>query len=308
MEEYRKAQKEFSDNIDKAFKNAYKEMLEEVANRINEGKLQELDLKHSNFPVRRIITAGDDICFVSEGRIGIECAAVFLKKLKKQNYSACAGVAIVHQKYPFYRAYELAESLCSNAKKFVANIDPDDENISRHVSAIDWHIEYGEMKESLEEIREMYKIEDPTDPSHLELRPYIVDMVEAPESIKENIKKKEDLRWYENFKKLMKKFSNEEISYARGKIKELRSYLKQGENAAKYYMKCNLIDELSLIGYQGIFREVDPEKAFTGTPLERNIFEQTHDEKKRCLLFDAIEILDTFIALDKEEGGNERED
>ncbi len=307
-EEYRKAQKEFSDNIDKAFKNAYKEMVEEVANRINEGKLQELDLKHSNFPVRRIITAGDDICFVSEGRIGIECAAVFLKKLKKQNYSACAGVAIVHQKYPFYRAYELAESLCSNAKKFVANIDPDDENISRHVSAIDWHIEYGEMKESLEEIREMYKIEDPTDPSHLELRPYIVDMVEAPESIKENIKKKEDLRWYENFKKLMKKFSNEEISYARGKIKELRSYLKQGENAAKYYMKCNLIDELSLIGYQGIFREVDPEKAFTGTPLERNIFEQTHDEKKRCLLFDAIEILDTFIALDKEEGGNERED
>src|SRR5699024_7464380 len=38
-EEYRKAQKEFSDNIDKAFKNAYKEMVEEVANRINEGKL-----------------------------------------------------------------------------------------------------------------------------------------------------------------------------------------------------------------------------------------------------------------------------
>lgn len=283
-------------------------MVEEVANRINEGKLQELDLKHSNFPVRRIITAGDDICFVSEGRIGIECAAVFLKKLKKQNYSACAGVAIVHQKYPFYRAYELAESLCSNAKKFVANIDPDDKNISRHVSAIDWHIEYGEMKESLEEIREMYEIQDPTDPSRLELRPYIVEIVEAPESIKENIKKKEDLRWYENFKKLMKKFSSEEISYARGKIKELRSYLKQGENAAKYYMKRNLIDELSLIAYQGIYKDVDPKKVFTGNPLERNIFEQTKDEKKRCLLFDAIEILDTFIALDKEEGGNERED
>ena len=106
----------------------------------------------------------------------------------------------------------------------------------------------------------------------------------------------------------MKKFSSEEISYARGKIKELRSYLKQGENAAKYYMKRNLIDELSLIAYQGIYKDVDPKKVFTGNPLERNIFEQTKDEKKRCLLFDAIEILDTFIALDKEEGGNERED
>ena len=27
----------------------------------------------------------------------------------KEGYAACAGVAIVHQKYPFYKAYELAE-------------------------------------------------------------------------------------------------------------------------------------------------------------------------------------------------------
>lgn len=299
-EEYRKAQKTFSDSIDKDFKNAYKEMAEEVKKAIGNEKLKELNLEDKNFPVRRIITAGDDICFVAEGRIGIECAVIFLKKLAQQKnkqdkkqYSACAGVAIVHQKYPFYRAYELAENLCSNAKKFVANLDPKNEKISGVVSAIDWHIEYGEMKESLEEIREMYQIEDQNDPSQLELRPYIV---EAPLYVKE----KEHIRLYENFKKLMRGFSDEEISYARGKIKELRRYLKQGEESAKYYMKTNLIDELGLIGYQGIYEEIIYKGVGSGKSLEEKTFIETKDRKKRCLLFDVIEAIDTFIALDEE--------
>ena len=115
--------KNFSDSIDDDFKGAYKDMIQVVQENLEKGQLSELDLKENNFPVRRIITAGDDICFVTDGRIGIECAVAFINALsKKRNkqdkagYSACAGVAIVHQKYPFYQAYELAEKLCSNAK------------------------------------------------------------------------------------------------------------------------------------------------------------------------------------------------
>lgn len=62
----------FSKAIDKDFKDAYKEMTDEVRKNIESGRLADLSLKEKNFPVRRIITAGDDICFVSEGRIGIE--------------------------------------------------------------------------------------------------------------------------------------------------------------------------------------------------------------------------------------------
>ena len=51
--------------------------------RIKSEKLKELNLKDSFFPVRRIITAGDDICFVSEGKIGIECAVEYMKALWK---------------------------------------------------------------------------------------------------------------------------------------------------------------------------------------------------------------------------------
>ena len=160
-EEYKKKLKSFSDSIDKDFKQSYKEMVEVVAKNLEQGKLEKLSIKEKNFPVRRIITAGDDICFVTEGRIGLECAVAFFNALNgKKNtedgkgYAACAGVAIVHQKYPFYRAYELAEQLCSNAKKFGATLHSER---GGEISSIDWHIEYGELKDTIEEVREVLK-------------------------------------------------------------------------------------------------------------------------------------------------------
>lgn len=91
--------REFSESIDKDFKNAYKEMAKEIAQQLKEADLdKKLDLKEKKFPVRRIITAGDDICFVTEGRIGIECARIYIEKLtaaERKNsvdhkgYSAC---------------------------------------------------------------------------------------------------------------------------------------------------------------------------------------------------------------------------
>lgn len=99
-------------------------MTEIVKMNLEKGVLKGLNLKDRNFPVRRIITAGDDICFVTEGRIGIECAVAFIKALSKrknkedgEGYAACGGVAIVHQKYPFYQAYELAEMLWQSCEK-----------------------------------------------------------------------------------------------------------------------------------------------------------------------------------------------
>lgn len=288
--EYRNALKCFSDSIDADFKKSYREMVDEVADHLMKGHLSELDLESGNFPVRRIITAGDDICFVTEGRIGIECANIFIKKLadkkNKQDgkkYAACAGVAIVHQKYPFYRAYELAEELCSNAKKFIANTGGME--ASAFVSAIDWHIEYGEMKEGLEETRKMYRT---TDGNQLELRPYIV--LDSEKKIPETI------RNYSNFKRLITKLRNGEIAYARGKIKELRQYLKQGEKQAEYYLKTNLIHEL----VQDVYKEINPKEAIIkGEGLERKIFAETEDGKKRSLFYDAIEIIDTFIDLEQ---------
>ncbi len=319
-EEYRKAFYCFSCSIDEQFKAAYKEMTEEVAERLRKGKLKLNLVKDSSeyyFPIRRVITAGDDICFIAEGRIGLECARIFIEKLAKkrnmqdkQSYAACAGVAIVHQKYPFYRAYELAEELCSNAKRFIASTyaelhpvsedgskkeEIDSAEICANVCAIDWHIEYGEMKDGLEEIRQMYQtIEKEEEPQRLELRPYILS---DPKGLLE----KEEIRRYSKFKKLMQQMQTGDINYARGKLKEFRQYLKEGETAAAHYMKTKQMNDMELLGYQDIFTEIDYSKVKigSGSHLERKTFIQTADKKKRCLYFDAIELLDTFLAIEE---------
>ncbi len=293
-DEYKKELQKFSKSIDDQFKEAYKNMTSKVRESLEQGKLKDkLELSDKKFPVRRIITAGDDICFVAEGRIGLECAVIFIRELCKlrnqvdgKSYSACAGVAIVHQKYPFYKAYELAEMLCSNAKKFGAGYSED--KTGKEISAIDWHIEFGEMKDSLEEIRESYRTNDR---KRLELRPYIVN---APD----DIMKKESIRRYENFRKLITKVLDNDIAYARGKMKELRNVLKEGSDQAEYYIKFNKLQDFTLDSYQGTYTDVTHEKLFTGEGLDRKIFVETNDQVIRSIAFDAIEMLDTFIAVE----------
>lgn len=310
-EDYRKALRKFSESVDKDFKSAYKEMADTVADLLMRGKLEKLKLQTGDFPIRRVITAGDDICFITEGRIGLECARIFIEKLAskkneqdEQHYAACAGVAIVHQKYPFYRAYELSEELCSNAKRFIAttaNMEGS-ADVSAEVSAIDWHIEYGEMKDGLEEIREMYHTIEWDDKEsndtgkehqHLELRPYILLNPKG-------FLKSETIREYRKFRKLMLKIQNGNIDYARGKLKEFRQYLKEGEKSAKHYIRTMQIGDLDLLGYQDIFVTMDMSGIGSGKSLDRKTFVRTVDGKKRSLYFDVIEMLDTFIPLEEQ--------
>ena len=291
-EDFKERIKCFSLKIDKDFKSAYYEMELCVARNLSNDKLSKLKLTDHAFPVRRIITAGDDICFVTEGRIGLECAAAFLKalsrktnKVDEKEYAACAGVAIVHQKYPFYRAYELAERLCKNAKMFGVSLDVES---GRMVSAIDWHIEYGEIDASLKAIRRKYLTEDG---KRMEMRPYIVN---APEEIN----KKESVRQYQNFKTLLQGIQSDEISYARGKVTRLRTAIKQGEAETRYFLQFNKIEDIVLKSYYNIFKKMDYSKIGTGQGYERPVFVRTNDGKERSYLFDAIEIMNTYIALE----------
>ena len=61
--------------------------------------------------------------------------------------SACAGVSVVKAKYPFYRAYRLAEELCSNAKR----------SARKHGGSwIDFHLASGGRSGSLGELRDWH--------------------------------------------------------------------------------------------------------------------------------------------------------
>lgn len=295
----KKKLRDFSEGIDEDFKNAYKEMTEIVGSNIKSGKLP-LAIKDDSFPIRRIITAGDDICFVTEGRIGLECARIFIEALSaKKNrvdgkgYAACAGVALVHVKYPFYKAYELAEMLCSNAKKYGANISPEDNG--RNISSIDWHVEFGEMKDSLEEIRKDYITEDK---NHLELRPYVVCASEK------KLEKIPIAKRYSNFRRVIGNITANEGNYGVGKVKELRSALKQGETATRNYLVFNRMESIAGDNKPGAeeLREEDLKNLFTGKHIENSLFLCMEDGKKHSILFDAIELMDTYLPI---EGGVE---
>lgn len=272
---YRAEKQKFSKDIDDLFQDAYNDMQNVVKKQIENGNLKDLSLeetkengeKQINFPIRRIIRAGDDICFVSEGRIGIECAVEYMKALWKRSEgenSACAGVAIVHQSYPFYKAYEIAESLCSSAKKYNASLDKEG---CANACAIDWHIEYGEMYGGLDEIRKHYV---DADGKSILARPYFVCGDEKYEGKAGN-------RTYANFKQTMEEMEyalhnkcedEEDRMIARRKLKELRTYLKESDEAVDAYFKKSRLDQYL-----------------------------TKNDKN----FDVIEVMDTYIGFQTEE-------
>ena len=292
-EEFRKGARLFSEQIDRDFKAAFLEMTENVQEQIEKGTLKDLELKEGMLPVRRIITSGDDICFVTEGRIGIECASAFLrslackKDLQGNPYSACAGVVIVHQKYPFFRAYELAENLCGNAKKFGAKLSPEDNG--RSVSSIDWHLELGEIQDTVDDIRSNYRTQDGM---QLEMRPYIVTADDAT-------LRKEPYRQYSKFVQVIRKYRGGGENEIGGKLKELRGVLKRGKAATEHYVHIHKLEDLGLESFQGIFEDIDYTKIPDGTGLERKMFLKTSDGVERAILFDTAEITDAFILFEE---------
>lgn len=80
------------------------------------------------YPVRPIVEGGDDLTFVCHGRLGLALAARYLFNFEQQSklhtsslgcetLTACAGVLIMPEKFPFARGYRLAERLTDSAKQ-----------------------------------------------------------------------------------------------------------------------------------------------------------------------------------------------
>lgn len=274
--------KKFSEDIKKYFVTAFEDTVDEVIRVFQPEK---------NLPIRPVILAGDDVCFVTAGSIGLECARVFLEKLFQRTnlqqpglpYVACAGVAMVHTKYPFHRAYELAEELCSNAKRYGVSLDA-----AGGVSAMDWHIEFGQLKDSLSQLREDYQTEDGC---RLELRPVTVvvpkDGQQPPPE-----------RTYNYFRTLCGAMKRKQGKIARSKIKELRTALKQGEVEGEFFLQEKEIGDLLYHPLEAAYalkewpRELDRKGAF-------RTFRERAGETRRCLFFDAIELLDHFMPFEE---------
>ena len=113
-------------------------------------------------PIRPIIIGGDDITFVCPAKTAVIFAKRFMEYLYEGNdgFSSCAGIVIIPTKYPFFRAYQLAEELCGAAKKESREKEnPNDSDEIKRKKAkgsswLDFAILHGEQEASLEQIRQ----------------------------------------------------------------------------------------------------------------------------------------------------------
>ena len=273
----------FSNGIQADFERAFRETVEVVA--------KQKGVSSAVLPIRPLILAGDDVCFVTAGRIGLECARVFLERLRakvnaedKAPYAACAGVAIVHMKYPFHLAYALSEELCSSAKRFGASLDG-----GGRVCAMDWHVEFGQLKDGLSAIREDYETEDG---NRLELRPLVVS---APEDV--DLRRTGGMREWAFFRAMCQAMKGEYKHVARSKIKQLRTALKQGEVESRFFIQEQRIQPVLDTVADALYRD-DGErwewfrKLLSGDARMENEAFREIDGVRRCLLFDALELMD----------------
>lgn len=179
-------------------------------------------------PIRPLIMGGDDFTFVCEGKLGIYLAERLLKyiaefDMPEKPISACAGIAIVHTKYPFYRAYRLASDLVDRAKE-KSRLAPDS-------SWIHFWIAQGGFSGTLEEIEDRQNTL--AGGIRLSMGPYQVDGIEA------GIKfLKEGMRHFTHHPK--------QGGWPRNKQKELVDVLRKGEADIEYFMEEIKARELKL--------------------------------------------------------------
>ncbi|BCB96590.1 hypothetical protein JZK55_15120 [Dissulfurispira thermophila] len=215
--------RELSKTVAEATLNAFKAVLLEIDRNFdrikNEFHIHKEDGKLV-LPVRPIIIGGDDITFVTDGRLGIWLAKVFLERFEKQNVSdgkplsACAGVAITKTKYPFYRGYELSEELCYESAKKERKNQKDKDN----GSWLDWHLVYGGIMGELKDIRErQYK--GPT--GTLYMRPYktedLTELIKAASEFKEE--------------------KDGKLEFPRSKLMDLREVIFKDESSQEAFLK-----------------------------------------------------------------------
>lgn len=231
--------------------------------------------------IKMILNSGDDITFICNAYDALEIVEDIIKLisseslypetissndkeiLKSENkFSACAGICYCHPHFPFYRAYEIAEELCSNAKaKSKANrIKTNLKNYSRPTSWFDFEIVQSGILKSVNEIRAKN--------SNLYLRPYSFDKDDSIDS-------------YSSFINNLRIFKNiDDKDIARGNAKEIRN---------KY--------ELSEIDTKILFKKLKSK----ASNKDRIDYDNPYTSDGKAKYYDVVSLFDLFEAGENDE-------
>jgi len=225
-------------------------------------------------PLLPLVVAGDDSTLVTDGRLGLSVALLYLDAFEAYTEElpggegpadACAGVAIVRTHYPFYRAYALAEALCGNAKQ----------KRGRYIegSWMDWHLAKSGLFGDIHEIRRReYMLPDGV--LELAVRP-----VAAGRRAGRPLEKEQgtpfDWRWVAHG---LADFQGG--NWPRVKLNDLQEAFRRGKEASELFLGAQRELTLPVLPNSGL-----QSLAVSGWSA------------RHCCYFDALELHDTYIPL-----------
>lgn len=112
--------KSFSQKLDKATQQAAQAAFKAVYT------AEDYEQDSIVFPFRPVVLGGDDMTMICKASLALPYTKAYLRKFEEatklllgvdNGLTACAGIAYIKSSYPFHYGYELAETLCSQAKK-----------------------------------------------------------------------------------------------------------------------------------------------------------------------------------------------
>ena len=281
---------EFSRRLNEIYKDALKQVIEHLINSLENNEFKKnFNLKYENskvkLPIRPIILKGDDITFITNGKLGINLAALFLKKLSKLEikilgkiipHSASAGVAIVKTTFPFDRAYTMAEELCKSAKK-KGKIIQEKNNLSNRGFWLDFHVIQSDFTSDLSETRKtQYRIQGVPLPKELKIKEMIYkqnNLLWRPWAVVGDSNLPDEYSWI-NLKSLIQGFISAEDKWPRSKIKKLQQLLTASKEEVDHFLLRMDSREVKLPPFQNVVK----------------IFHENMTP-----YFDALELLDYYL-------------
>jgi hypothetical protein len=271
-------------------------------------------------PFRPLISGGDDVTFVCDGRIAIEMAVTFVQFFEViatqhglDGLTASAGVSIVKTHYPIARAYTLAEELTDNAKLFrsqhidaaksTLNTQPkreadlpcvedtrieDDSQYQSGTSTLDWHYTPGGLYDELKKMRAReYDVKE----GRLTLRPLFIQATHDPIrnwEFVEGIAREFQTCWGDNH----------------SKAKALMMALREGEAAVGQFAVRYLDNNLKLPDEPDITSPPNEDEKYPALTASNGWREVNDFDKKekpviawRSTYYDALELMDLYIPL-----------
>jgi hypothetical protein len=285
----------FSRCFNEMYIDAFKEVIKDLVKSLENPEfkknfdLKPKDSKVKYLPIRPIILKGDDITFITNGKLGVNLAALFLKKLSESKleipsknipHSASAGVAIVKTTFPFDRAYTIGEELCKSAKK-KGQIIQEKNGLSNRGFWLDFHIIQSGFTSDLSETRKtQYNIQGLEFPQKLET------------SDKQMNYKQNNLLWrpwciigdsnlsskylFSNLRSLIQGFVSAEDKWPKSKVKKLQQFLTASRDEVEHFLLRMESRKIILPPFQ-------------------KIIQLFHEKDTMTPYYDALELLDFYL-------------